>query len=108
MNKIVTLLAESVPISGARRIDVQTHDVDSVVSIHCSASGLGKFVVERSEQIVATLFNSNKNLQVEYQIPFPIRRDLDIVSVLFINRDYCSQDMYGSVQCESDGIRVKG
>lgn len=70
-----------------------------VTDIHFSASGIGKFLVKKNSQTVATIFTSIYNKQGIYQGEICLKKK-DILTIEFINRDMLAMDMYVSFKYE--------
>lgn len=68
-----------------------------MVHISFSASGLAKFFIYKNGEVLATLFNSKYNLNVEYQHPVRFY-EKDRIEFGFLNRDSCVQDLYASYE----------
>jgi hypothetical protein len=98
MNKMHHILIECVAAQAEILKILDTNEIDAVLSVHVSASGPGKYIIFRNYEVVATLFTNYKNLQAEYDIPFPIRYKADDIGIKFISMERLAMNMYATVQ----------
>lgn len=70
-----------------------------LTKLNFSASGIGKFIIIKNDEHLATLFNSHMNLNVQYMHDLDIKSE-DRVIFRFDNRDTMDMDMYVGFEVE--------
>lgn len=100
MRQFRKIKTHAIAAHAEQMIELDTNEIDAVVTVHMSASGQAKYEVFRNEELVATLFSGSGQApkQAELNLPFPVAYGKDRVYVKFYNYDRCAQDMYASVQ----------
>jgi hypothetical protein len=98
-NKYVSKMACKIEPNTSRFLEIPIPSgFNYIKSIHLSSSGTGKYFIFKNEELIATLFDSIRNRNVEYKIPISLLPKDMIVLRFQNNETYHPMDMYSTIE----------